>query len=355
MSLLPWDDWIYHLDYKRDEVNSLHTEAVSLQNQIQTQIDLFNGDLDTYKSIYAGNAALVVAANVIVMNDLEYKDFTTQIAAIEPPPAGFVPVSIASLVDELAGGVMALKAIWNLGKVAKNFATGTEEGAEEISETVAEEMAEAGAEAGVEAASESAAEITTETVGEGVTEAAAETAIESATLAGLGELGIGIFAAVGIDVIFGLINGAKENSELEKQIDSLNSALSKCHTYYNTVMSKQAEIDGGIVTEEKRFSGLIGALAKVGNQQPGFDYSMTPTVANAPKFLGAMRSALSQYGEFVEMRNGWDQAVSRNPKLTKQAFIEMYVNFAPSGMTEDTLNGYWNVLAKYSDSMKAVN
>jgi hypothetical protein len=353
MSLLPWDNWIYHVDYKQNEVNQLHTQAVNLQNQIDSQISVFNNELSTYQSLYAGNAALIIAANVIQMNDLQLKDFTAQIDAIETPPAGFVPVSIASLVDELAGGVMVLKAIWNLGKLTKNFIAGSEEGAEAVGESAAEDLAEVGAEAGSEAAAESASEITAETVGEGVAEGAAEAAIEGASLAGLGEVGIGIFAAVGIDLVFGLINGEKEKAELDKQIASLQAAVQKCQGYYNTVMTKQATIETGIVSEENRFAGLVNALGQVGNNAPTFSYNYTPTVANASQFLGAMQSALSQYGEFVEMRNAWVQAVSRSPSVTKAQFLQNYLMFAPSGMTQDTLTQYWAVLAKYSDSMRA--
>jgi hypothetical protein len=238
MSLLPWDDWIYHLPYKRDEVNNLHTQAVTLQNQVQSQIDVFNGNLQLYQSLVAGNAALVIVANIIQMKDLEYKDFTTQVAQVESPPVGFVPVSIASLIDELAGGVAVLKAVWQIGKLGKQFfSSGSEEGGEALGESAVEDLAESGAEAGIEATAEEGAEITAETVGEGVAEGAAEAVIEGASLGVLGETGIGIFAAVGIDLIFGAINGAKENSELEKQISSLNSAIKKCQSFYNTIMT----------------------------------------------------------------------------------------------------------------------
>jgi hypothetical protein len=112
-------------------------------------------------------------------------------------------------------------------------------------------------------------------------------------------------------------------------------------------------VDGGIVKEEQRFSGLVDALGKVGSLPPTFQYNFPATVANASQFLGAMRQALTEYGLFVNMRNSWEQAASRNPKLTKDGFVNGYLMFAPSGMTEDTLDQYWDILAKYSDSMQA--
>ena len=69
MGLLPWDDWFYHLGARRDEVNNLHTEAVSLQDQIQAEVDVFNTHLGGYKSLVAGNGALVIVTNIITMSD----------------------------------------------------------------------------------------------------------------------------------------------------------------------------------------------------------------------------------------------------------------------------------------------
>lgn len=359
MSMLPWDDWIYHLSYKRDEVNQLHTTAVSLQNQIDSQIDVFNGLLQQYQTLVAGNAALVIVANVLTYKDLQYKDYTVQVDAVEQPPVGFVPVSAASMITELAGGVMVLKAIFNLGKLVKNGIFGASEALPEAaSEEATEALIESGVEAGVEASAEGAAEITAETVGEGVAEGVAEGVITGATLGTLGALGIGIFVAVGIDVIFGVINGAKENSQLEDAISRLQSAVNKCQTYYNTILSKQAMLDGYIVQEEKRFQGLVSALAKVSSppgtgidNQPKFRYTYDTTTANAAQFIGAMRSALTQYGAFAQMRNNWVVAEEKNPNLTKDQFLA--AEAVVTALDSATLTQYFTILAAYSDSMAA--
>jgi hypothetical protein len=359
MSLLPWDDWIYHLTYKRNEVNQLHTTAVGLQDQIDSQIDVFNGWLQQYQTLVAGNAALVIVTNILTYKDLEYKNFTVQVDAVENPPVGFVPVSAASMVDELAGGVMVLKAIFNLGKLVKNGVFGTSEALPEAaSQDATEALVESGAEAGVEASAESAGEITTETVGEGVAEGVAEGVITGASLGALGALGIGIFAAVGIDVIFGVINGARENSQLDDAINRLQTAVNKCQTYYNTVLSKQGVLEGKIVAEEKRFQDLIAALAKVSspvgsgiNNQPTFQYTFDTTTANAPQFIGSMRSALAQYGAFAQIRNNWVVAEEKNPNITKDAFLA--AESVVTTLDSETLSQYFTILATYSDSMAA--
>lgn len=354
MALLPWDDWFYNLSHRRHEVNSLHKQAVALQDQIQNQITVFNAHLKDYKYIIASNAALVIIANEIKMNDLKYKDFRVDLEALPTPSEGIIPVEVGEMISELVGGALIIRGIVQFGKVAKTWCSGSaEEGTEAIGEEAAEEVAEVGAEAGIEAGAEVGGEITAETVGEGVAEGAAEVAVEGASLSSLAATGIGIFAAVGIDMIFGAIDGAKEKNELDDAINKLHTAVNKCQTYYNTVMSKMAVIDGGIVKEETRFKGIIGSLAQISGNEPIFKYEYDPTVVNASRFMAAQHAALTQYGLYIKMRQSWTLAVERNPEITKDEFIEDFLIFAPKGVTKEELNGYWDVLAKYSDNMKA--
>jgi hypothetical protein len=351
-------DWTYYPAYKHDEVNQLHTTAVALQNNIQTQIDTFNGYLDQYKTLVAGNSALVIVGNILTFTDLQYKDFTVAVDAVETPPVGFVPVSIASMVDELAGGVMVLKALWQVGKFVKQGVLGASEALPEaMSKSATEAVAEASAEAGIKTAGEAAGEITAETVGEGVAEGAAEAAIEGASLAALDEIGIGIFAAVAIDVIFGAISEAKENSAIDDAISRLRTALKKCQAYYNALLSKQNVLSDRIVDEEKRFQSLVTALAKVTspagsgvNNVPTFKYDFETTFANAPQFVGAIRSALTQYGAFATMRNKWVTTETRNPAVTKDVFLAAEAMLSP--LDESTLDQYFIILAAHSDSMR---
>lgn len=353
MGILPWDDWFYDLDHRRKEVNDLHTKAVSLQDQIQEQIIVFDKDLDVYKTLLAGNAALVIICNALQMDDLLFKDFTVQVDALDTPPSGFLPVEIGSALSELIGSVFVTKAIWQLGKLAKGYFSVAAEEAPELAEDAVAEAVEAGAEAGIEVGVEEATEITAETVGESVTEAAAEAAVEGASLSGLAATGIGIFAAVGIDAVFGAIDGAKEAHELDKAIDSLQTAVNKSQTYYNRVAAAMARLDGATVGEEERFIGLVDAIGKIGNNPPTFAYKFPMTTANAHLFVDATQKALKQYSAFVQMRNMWVSFVDRQPSATKDTFIPTYLMFAPTNITLEIASQYWDTLAKYSDSMKA--
>jgi len=170
---------------------------------------------------------------------------------------------------------------------------------------------------------------------------------------------LGIFVAVGLDVIFGVINGAKENSQIEDAINRLQTAVNKCQCYYNTVLSKEADLDGYLVDEGKRFQSLIAALAKVSspagsgiNNQPTFKYNFDTTMANASQLIGAMRSALAQYGAFAQMRNNWVVAEEKNPNITKDDFLA--AESVLSSLDYATLSQYFTILtAAYSDSMAA--
>jgi hypothetical protein len=360
MAILPGGDWTDYPPYRRDEVKNLGTTVEALQRQIESQIDTFNGYLDQYKTFVAGNSALVIFANIPTYTDLQYKDFTVQVDAIETPPVGFVPVAIASLVDDRAGGVMVLKALWQIGKLVKQGVLGVSEALpESMSESATEALAAASAEAGIETAGEAAGEITPETVGESVAEGAAGAAIEGASLVGLVEIdGGSIFAAVGIDLIFAAISEAKENSVIDDALSRLHTALKKCQAYYDTLLSKQDVLSDRIVDEEKRFQGLVAASATVSsppgsgvNNVPTFKYDFETTFANAPQFVGAIRSALTQYGPFANMRNNWVTTETRNPAVTKDQFLAAETLL--SELDANTLAQYFNALAIYSNSMRS--
>ncbi|MEJ3653191.1 hypothetical protein WEH80_09415 [Actinomycetes bacterium KLBMP 9759] len=353
MAMLPWDNWIYNNDHRRDEVNSQHAKAVSLQGAIQKQIDVFNGWLKQYQTLIAGNATLVIIANAGTMSDLQYDDFQVQVKALEPPPAGSVPMQMGEMISELAAGAQLLKAVFQIGKLTKSLVTGgAETGSEELGEAALEELAETGAEAGVEAGVEDAVEITEETVGESVSEVAAEAVVEGTSLAGLASTGIGIFAAVGIDAIFGAIDGYKEEQELDKEIDKLKAAVRKSEGYLKTVVAKQAEVQKGIVKEEDRFAGLVEALVKVTSRPAGFSVGFPKSPETAQKFIDAMRSAFAEFGDFIKLREMWVDYTRRHPDATRSRFVDSYMDFADEGTERTTVEEYFEVLATYSDSMR---
>lgn len=347
--LLPWDDWFYRLSYRRDEVNRLHQTALGLQDTIQQQVTIFNSHLKDYQSLVGANSALLIISNIITMSEQQYKDYRVDLDEIEKQVSGSVPLLIGEMLSELIAGTMICDAIFNLAKIAKNLCCAAQEvevGLEEVST-----VAEAGAEAGIDAVAETAA-ITGEAVGEEVAEAAAEAAVEGASLSSLASTGIGIFAAVGIDMIFGAIDGAREKKALDKQIDALNTAVNKSQYYFNAICSKLTEIDAGIINEEQRFLSLIQALAKISGQEPSFEYSYTPVAAEAEHFKSAQAMALKQYGLFHDMKESWLRRLDRHPDQTKEEFLDWFIDDVPPEIPVDTLEQYWDILQQYSDTMQ---
>ena len=355
MGLLPWDNWIYHLSDKRDQVNGLHSRAVALQSQVQSQIVTFNRDLGNYKNLIAANQALLLIANTIKMSDLKFKEFQEEISAMPTPVTGSIPLQMGELITELVGGAYLTKGLFQFGKLVKNgFTSDVEVGGEDGGD-LAIELTSVGEEAGI-AGGEGAAEIGGETVGEEIGELAAETAIEGSSMGALASTGIGIFAAVGIDLIFGAIDGARERDELDKQINKLETALNKVQCYYNTIMAKQSRINAGIVNEEKRFAPLCHELQNIAQEGPTFDYHFDATVANYPSFAAAQHMALSQYGAFMKLRNMWDsyakKQIANDQQPSKTIFLQMVEMFAPKDMTDKVAEECFRVLANNSDGMK---
>ena len=96
-----------------------------------------------------------------------------------------------------------------------------------MTEDVVEDLAEESLDSGFVDASNAASVASLEDTGEEVTEAV----VEDATSAALASTGIGIFLAVGLDAIFGAINGAKEVEQLNKIISQLDKKMKIVNGY----------------------------------------------------------------------------------------------------------------------------
>lgn len=341
--LLPWDDWFYKLSYRKEEVNRLHKEVVDLQNKLQTDINAFNDKLKQYQSLVSSNSVLLIITNILQMDDLKYKDFCIDVDAIEITPQGYLILNICSAIAELAGAIAIVGTITNIGKFAYTF----------FSETASEvvEIGESCLEAGIDAASDVAA-IAVEEVGTEVGVEAAEGVIAGASCSSIAITGIGILIAVGMDMIFGAINGAKEKKELDEQISKLTDALTKSQAFYNTIALKDGDLDAAIVKEEARFKGLIGELSKVSGQEATFAYDYPITIAEIEHYMTAQQNAIKQYGVFQTLKQQWVNAVDRNPDMKKDVFLAMLINFVPKEVTLEQLSKDWDILKKYSDTMK---
>jgi hypothetical protein len=337
-SILPWDDWIYHVDDLKNEANGLHDQATSLQDSIRAQVLQYNALLDQTKQLLAGNAALVIISRAIKFSDQELKDFEAQLDTMPDPPEGSVPAKFGSFLTELTGSVLVLKAIVNLGKIAKSA----------IFEGAGDVGGEAGAELGIEGLAEAGTEL-------GV-EAGVETGVEVGAEAVLADTGIGIIAAVGLDVIFGAINGAKERDQLQGQIDKLNDVLNKLRGFQSDLNNKGNQLHGVVIDEENRFKAIVAALQIViPNPSAGSWTSLPVDSSVIDQYLDAQTPALTFYGLLSQLRITYLRAKERAPTASKEAIISAVLMKAKADVTHDDLEKLWDILAKYSDGMNDVS
>jgi hypothetical protein len=337
VSILPWDDWIYHVDDLKREANHVHDQAVSLQDSIRAQVLQYNTLLDQARQLLSANAALVIIARAIKFSDLQLQDFEAQLQTMPEPPPGCVPAKFGAFLSEITGSILVLKAVVNLGKLAKTAIFGG-----------AEVGGEAGAELGVEGLGEVGVEL-------GV-EAGVEAGVEVGAEAALADTGVGIIAAIGLDIIFGSINGAKERDQLEGQIDKLNDALSKLRGFQNDLNDKFNNLHGVILGEEARFKGIVSALQSViPNDSAGSWQQLAVDVSVIAQYLDAQTAALTFYGLLSRLRITYLRAKERAPTASKEAIISAVLISAKADVTHEKLEQLWDILQQYSDGMKDVS
>ncbi|MEM7111714.1 MAG: hypothetical protein AAF614_04730 [Chloroflexota bacterium] len=339
MSILPWDNWFYHIDDKKKKVRSLYSEAHNLNKQIKTEIDHYNSMIKPYKSLTAQNAALLIISQIINYTDDQYKNYLQAVAAMPDPVKGSVPIEVAQLVTEVTGLGLVAKGIFNLGKLAKNGLLNAGEGGEEaVSQATIEGVTEGVAEAGLETAGEAAAEGVAEVATEGVLEAA------------LADTGVGIILAVGIDAILGFFEGKKEAHKLDEQISKIEGTLQKLYANRDKVRQQQARLTKGIVQQEQTFMSLLKDLSKIA--PPPFSHPAQIDPNHISVFLGAQSHALRFYGPLVDLRNTYLKAMQRHQTVTKEGVIEHVLYISKQDVTEAILEQYWAVLAKNSALMR---
>ena len=351
MGLLPIDEWVYHLDFKRDEVNRKHQEVVNTENTVQSRVLLFNTQLNQYKLLLANNAILLYIDKTVRMTDLQLKDFTVAIDALEPPVKGDVVLNSLISITERIGKKLVIKFLVNLKDVIKEKFWTDSESAEGLDDSVVEDLADESFDSGlVDSESESSIE-SLEDVGEEVTEAV----VEDATTAALASTGVGILLAVGIDVIFGLINGAKEVEELDKILSDLDSKMTIVNGYLTTVNKKSDDMTTGAVSQIKTFKDVCKGMLTIlpPDHQPTFDFGFPDTIASLDKCLAAQQAAIYQFGLLIQLRNAYVTALNNGRNPTKAGTIYIVLSTAPQWVTEAILTSIWdNVLAKYSTLMK---
>ena len=364
MGLLPFDDWIYHLSFMRDEVNTKHTQVVQTQDTVQADVLAFNAQLDKYKQLIANNGLLVYISTAVQLDDLKLQDFTTTIDALPPPVNGDTVLNFLGGTVELIGGILVLKFVVNVGKMAKaKWFTPEDEGGEappneiemenleDVGEDTMEDLGGDALDAGLSSTEESASTESLESLGEDITE---ET-VETATSASLAATGIGIFLAVGMDAIFGAINGAKERDQLQDILDKLDAKMTIVNTYLNTVTGKVTEVNTNTVKQITLFKNIATGMTKLlpDGHKPTFSVDFPATLESLDTCLADQNLAITQFSLLLQLRNTYVNALARNPKVTKDTVVNAVLLTSPLWCTYDMLSQMWDqVLAKNSTLMK---
>ena len=332
-SILPWDDWFYHVNAKKSEVNTLHGQAVALQDSIKAEVVHYNDFLGQVQQLFSGNSALVIITKALQFDDARLKDFEVQLQLLPDPPKGVIAAKFGSFLAEITGSVLVLKAVVNLATLAKNAAfAGTETSGEVGIEGLAETGTELGVEAGVEAG------------------------VEVGVEAGLADTGVGIIAAVGLDAVFGAINGAKEAQELDDQISKLNTAVGQLNVAKQKLDAQFSKLQTVATQEQQRFKGVVNDLQRVIPYKSADAWQQLPADLTAlPKYLAAQMEALRYYGLLSQLRLTYLKALERSSKVDKEAIITAVLLGAKAEVTHDQLEDLWAILEKFSTGMKALS
>ncbi|MCH1430881.1 MAG: hypothetical protein GWP59_08750 [Chlamydiales bacterium] len=336
---------------KQREVKELESRYNLQRTALTNQTHLFDQRLAQYQQMVAYNSALLISLSVIHMSDDQFTQFLATVENNAPIISlDSLPAQLADSgksIAFLAGGVLTLRGIRILGKLSTDpsFTAPLEEVGSEASSDLSS-LTVSSIEAGV---GESTGEIGAEATGEAAGEMIAETAAEGAAEAGLAETGVGVVIAAGVFAIFSAIQGAEEESKLNKAVDKLNDALNKVDGFLNKVDNALNKINQGILEEETRFVKMMNTFNAI--QKAGFTFSYPQSLSSAPSFSAAMLHAVGQYGFVNKARVAWQRMSPRG--ITWDVFENIMVaQRDPSYITADEAKAFLSIIKSNSASMQ---
>ncbi|WP_281557672.1 hypothetical protein [Thalassomonas sp. RHCl1] len=352
----PWDNWIYHLDYKREEVFELHNQLIAQQDAVDDNIVTFNAALEQYQTMVIANQYLLLCSNSIVMDELSWQQYRVELSNVDmagAPPAWLD--TTRGVVDVLGGATLALRQIFKFRNYVNerlannNLAENISNEAGEAVEVEAVELAEISAGVGVDAEAGAAEAITAEQVGVEVAVGEAGAVVEGVTLATLEAMtGPVIAIAFGIDVAIDLFESSNASHELDIAIEELSDGIAKLEHYSGELNARLTAINSGIAQEVLRFKTLVRALEQLTGEAAHFSYDFEVTPENFDIFYQSQLSALSQYGTLVDIRDTYSRALENNPDISLDNFIAAYMLIAPTGVTAADVRQYFQILSQFS-------
>lgn len=297
--ILPFDKWFYpSIDRKTKLLENLKSQYITGRAAAVELHGSLAGKVKIYSSMVAYNSTLLVAGMTLNASD---DDFVTYVHTVEngidDPPASHIPANVAKNISEAAGGLFALKALYNIGNVVikELFGSVAEASGEVILEDVLSSIS-------IEAGALGFSEVSATAVAEATAEVIAEAGVEAGVEAGLSAIlpGVGIVVAIGIDAIIGIFDGKRRVKELEQGIRKVNSEILKVRNYTDKVKSLIRSIDDAVAKQEKNFVQLLQTLTRAAT--PNFNYVNLP---DSQSYLDAMYRAVLQYGMITAIRKDW--------------------------------------------------
>lgn len=360
---VPWANWFYNTDHKRDQVNALYEQAIDLRNTLQADGIKLKADIQLLKQFATVNSALLYISNTAGLSDEEFAKYEQDIAALPDAPNDDFKVDAQKWIGEKLplGQAIVLKLGWSAGTKLGTYLFERTFFPEAAPALVASQITKGLVQSGIaqgsvtllkgaEQAVVAGTVKATVDVGKTVTLATVKAAFAEISAASLATTGIGIFAAVGIDAIFGAINGAKERDELDRHIADLKSALEKAAEFRQKHDDAVERTELHIDDQQAAFKSTIGVLAKT--KQPNAAFASDANLSTYDAFAKAQQAALSQYSSFVELRKVHTNALKRDPQITKAAVIDNVLMTSPPEITQAMLEENWAILSKSSALMR---
>lgn len=354
MGMFPWDDWFYNLSKEKAEISGDYQDYVAKRDQISISGVAYNDRYKDCVTLMTYNKALLIIAAVAQLNQVDYGEWLeTNIAETAPDPQTPTVILVFQGLAELVGFAFLGNVIFTLGKVGVSaIRTGLAKAAQgsvnelgvalQLEQPAINEMSDL---AMTQIGEEITTSITEAAIERGVqvgTEAGIESASEAVATASIGSTiaasGIGIFIAVGFDMILGAIDGAIEKQQLDEGKNRLEKALSVVGDYLKKIDGYSADLATKIIGQESDFLMNIKILENI--QKSDINYNLAPTLDNMPEFKQEMAKATTYYGWLVTIRNSWINFSKNKPDKPWADFVSEMLDLHPSTMTNDQAKGF---------------
>ena len=379
MGAIPWADWIYNLPHRRQEVNTLHSQALASQEAILTDSNSARMRADQYKQMVATNLLLMMTVTEVHLSTDDYMSYRKLVEGMEEPANGSLPAEIISFIAEFGAGNYVFKAIFRVkDALVENLPKAVRAGIARVTPEIVppvETMPDAGGRSGVSAPDnagravdpeaeggtvdlpegegappigEETSALTEEGIGQSVeTEAAAE-AMGKAGLAEWAGIGIGLAIAVGIDVIFSALSGATEESQLDTEIGKLKDATGKLNTATSALTKRISDAEAQIVVEQKRLRDFVDGMEKIFGSRPEYPVPTRVGYDRYAEWVAYGTATVNHYLIFSDMKAKKNNYMLRHPKATNQDFINWYIEGASTQIDEEKLHAYAELLDELS-------